>query len=293
MESAESVSVPASSWALLAVGVGAASTAAILVRYATDAEPLALSFWRCAGAAAALAPFSWGRLGGLGGPTARLPAYSGLFLALHFAAWITSLRLTTVAASSLLVSTTPIFVAVAAWLLWSERLPSRAWAGIGATVVGVALVGGGGLGGSSLLGNSLALAGGATAAGYAMTGRRARLAMGTLEYAVVAYAVAAAALLVACLATGAALWGYDAVTWASVAALVAGPQILGHTLINFALRDIDVVSVSISIMAEPVIATVLALLLLKEAPPPLVVPGGLLLLAGIYVVTTSQAAARA
>lgn len=288
----ESVSVPSSSWALLAVGVGAASTAAILVRYATDAEPLALSFWRCAAAAVALAPFARRKLRGMGAP-ARLPAFSGLFLALHFAFWITSLRLTTVAASSLLVTTTPIFAALTAWVLWNERLPSRAWAGIGATVVGMALVGGGGLGGSSLVGNSLALAGGATAAGYAMTGRKARLAMGTLEYAVVAYTAAAAVLLIACLATGAALWGYDAVTWASVAGLVVGPQILGHTLINFALRDIDVVSVSISIMAEPVIATVLALLLLKEAPPPLVVPGGLLLLAGIYVVITSQAAARA
>jgi drug/metabolite transporter (DMT)-like permease len=292
VESAESVSAPSSSWALLAMGVTAASTAAILVRYATAAEPLALSFWRCAAAAVALAPFARRKLGGMGG-SARLPAYSGLFLALHFAFWITSLRLTTVAASSLLVSTTPIFAALAAWVLWRERLPWRVWAGIGATAVGVALVGGGGLGGSSLLGNLFALAGGATAAGYAMTGRRARLLMGTLEYAVVAYAAAAAALLVACLVTGAALWGYDAETWASVAGLVVGPQILGHTLINFALRDIDVVSVSISIMAEPVIATVLALLLLKETPPPLVVPGGLLLLAGIYVVTTAQAAARA
>ena len=288
----ESVSVPSSSWALLAMGVTAASTAAILVRYATGAEPLALSFWRCAAAAVALAPFARRKLGGMGG-SARLPAYSGLFLALHFAFWITSLRLTTVAASSLLVTTTPIFAALAGWVLWRERLPARVWAGIGATAVGVALVGGGGLGGSSLLGNLLALAGGATAAGYAMTGRRARLVMGTLEYAVIAYAAAAAALLVACLITGAALWGYDVETWASVAGLVVGPQILGHTLINFALRDIDVVSVSISIMAEPVIATVLALLLLKETPPPLVVPGGLLLLAGIYVVTTSQAAARA
>jgi drug/metabolite transporter (DMT)-like permease len=287
----ESASVPSTSWVLLAVGVGAASTAAILVRYATDAEPMALSFWRCAGAAAALAPVAGRRLRGMGG-AARVPAYSGLFLALHFATWITSLRLTTVAASSLLVSTTPIFVALGAWFLWDERLPSKAWAGVGATVVGVALVGGGGLGGSSLLGNSLALVGGAAAAGYAITGRRARLVMGTLEYAVVAYAAAAAALLVACLATGAALGGYDAPTWAGVAGLVVGPQLLGHTLINFALRDIDVVSVWIAVMAEPVIATVLALLLLNEVPPPLVLPGGLLLLAGIYVVLTSQAAAR-
>ncbi|MDQ3660918.1 MAG: DMT family transporter [Actinomycetota bacterium] len=286
----ESVSAPSSSWALLAVGVGAASTAAILVRYATDAEPMALSFWRCAAAAAALAPFAGRRLRGMG--SARVPAYSGLFLALHFATWITSLRLTTVAASSLLVSTTPIFVALGAWLLWGERLASKAWAGIAATVMGVALVGGGGLGGSSLEGNSLALVGGATAAGYAMTGRRARLAMGTLEYAVVAYAAAAAALLLTCLATGAALWGYDASTWAAVAGLVVGPQLLGHTLINFALGDIDVVSVWIAVMAEPVIATVLALLLLDEVPPPLVLPGGLLLLAGIYVVLTSQASAR-
>jgi drug/metabolite transporter (DMT)-like permease len=117
--------------------------------------------------------------------------------------------------------------------------------------------------------------------------------MGNLEYAVVAYLAAAAALLVACLWSGAALSGYDAPTWAGVAGLVAGPQLLGHTLINFALRDIDVVSVSVAIMVEPVIATVLALLLLGESPPALVLPGGALLLAGVYAVTTSQASAGA
>jgi drug/metabolite transporter (DMT)-like permease len=126
-----------------------------------------------------------------------------------------------------------------------------------------------------------------------MSGRRARLVMGNLEYTVVAYAAAAAALLIACAVSDAALWGYDAATWVAVAGLALGPQLLGHTLINFALRDIDVVSVSVSIMVEPVIATVLALLLLNESPPALVVPGGVLLLAGVYAVTTSQASVRA
>ena len=281
-----------SSWVLLAVGVTAASTAAILVRYATGAQPLALAFWRCLAGAAALAPFARKGLAGLGGRGARLPAVSGLFLALHFATWLTSLRLTTVAASTLLVSTTPIFVALGAWALWHERLRPRTWTGIGVTVAGVALVSGGSLQGSSLLGNLLALAGGATAGGYAMSGRRARLVMGNLEYTVVAYAAAAAALLVACLVSGVALWGYDAATWVAVAGLAVGPQLLGHTLINFSLRYIDVVSVSVSIMVEPVIATVLALLLLKESPPALVVPGGVLVLAGVYAVITSQASER-
>jgi drug/metabolite transporter (DMT)-like permease len=116
--------------------------------------------------------------------------------------------------------------------------------------------------------------------------------MGNLEYTVVAYAAAAAALLVACLVSDVALWSYDSATWVAVAGLALGPQLLGHTLINFSLRDIDVVSVSVSIMVEPVIATVLALLLLKESPPALVVPGGALLLAGVYAVITSQASAR-
>src|SRR5918992_1225570 len=275
------------SWALLATGVVAASFAAILVRYAPGAEPLAISFWRCAAGAAALLPFAR-RLPGSRPAELRLPALSGVFLALHFATWITSLRLTTVAASVLLVSTTPVFVALAARALWGESLRHRGWIGIGLTLMGSALVAGGDLGGSSLAGNALALAGGASIAGYVLAGRKARRSMGIVEYAVVAYACSSALLGAACLVAGVPLAPYGSSTWLALAGLVVGPQLLGHTVINFVLRDIDATTVSVVVMAEPLIATALAYALLDEVPPALALPGGALLLAGIYLVSTSS-----
>jgi drug/metabolite transporter (DMT)-like permease len=272
------------SWALLATGVVAASLSAILVRYAPGAEPLAISFWRCAAGAAALLPFA--RRLPSAGAKLRLPALSGVFLALHFATWITSLRLTTVAASVLLVSTTPVFVALAAWALWGESVGRRGWVGIGLTLMGSALVAGGDLGGSSLAGNALALAGGAAIAGYVLAGRTARRSMGIVEYAVVTYASSAALLGAVCVAAGVPLAAYDAGTWLALAGLVVGPQLLGHTVINFVLRDIDATTVSVVVMAEPLIATTLAYVLLDEVPPALALPGGVVLLAGIYFVST-------
>ena len=272
------------SWVLLGVGVVSASVSAIVIRYATGAEPLAISFWRCAAGAAALLPFA--RHGALTRADLKLPALSGVFLALHFATWITSLRLTTVAASVLLVSTTPVFVALAARALWGHRLSRWGWGGIGLTLVGSALVAGGDFGGSSLAGNALALAGGASIAGYVLAGRRARRSLGVVEYAVVAYASSALILVAACAVSGASLGGYPPRTWLALAGLVLGPQLLGHTVINFVLRDIDATTVSVVVMAEPLIAIGLALVLLGEIPPPLAVPGGAVLLAGIYLVST-------
>lgn len=275
-------------WALLALGVGAASISAILVRYADGADPLAMSFWRCVAGAAALLPFATPglRRGGRAGLAA--PSVAGVFLALHFATWMTSVNLTTVAASVLLVSTTPVFVAVAARAVYKERIPSLAWAGILLATGGAAAVGGGSLGGSSLDGNLLAVAGAATAGGYVMAGQVARRTQGILEYAVVTYAVAGAFLLVVCVVKGVDLTGYPAGTWWAIAGLVAGPQLLGHTVINLVLSDIDATTVSVAIMAEPVIATALAWMLFDEVPTWLLYPGGVAILAGIYMVSTAR-----
>lgn len=275
-------------WALLALGVGAASISAILVRYADGADPLAMSFWRCVAGAAALLPFATRGLKKAGSSALRSPVVAGVFLMLHFATWMSSVNLTTVAASVLLVSTTPVFVAVAALFLYRERLPAIAWAGILLATGGAAVVGGGSLEGSSLDGNVLAVAGAATAGGYVMAGEAARRTLGILEYAVVTYAVAGVLLLVVCLVAGVDLGGYPAGTWWAIAGLVVGPQLLGHTVINLVLSDIDATTVSVTIMAEPVIATTLAYVLFDEVPTWLLYPGGVAILAGIYMVSTAR-----
>jgi drug/metabolite transporter (DMT)-like permease len=275
---------PALSWVLLGLGVVAASVSAILIRYADDAPALALSFWRCAVGAVVLAPFArFGRSGRAGLSAAAL---AGAFLAVHFATWISSVNLTTVALSVLLVSTTPVFAAGAAHVLFGERIGRRGWVGIAVALGGTALIAGVDLGGSSLVGNLLALAGGAAAAGYVMAGATARQELGIVEYAVVAYGVAALLLLPVCLIGRVELVGYGSTTWLALAGIVVFPQLLGHTVINLVLKDIDATTVSVTIMAEPVIATVLAFVLFDEVPGLLIYPGGAAILAGIYLVST-------
>jgi drug/metabolite transporter (DMT)-like permease len=215
-----------------------------------------------------------------------MPAIAGFFLALHFATWITSLDLTTIAASVLLVSTTPIFAAAAGRLLLGERIGRRGWIGIGLAFAGTALIVGTDVSGSDALGNLLALAGGAMAAGYVIAGREARRTLGILPYAVVTYAIAAVLLLPPTLIDGQDLFAYDAGTWVALAAIVIGPQLLGHTIINLVLDDLDATTVSISIMVEPIIASVLAFFLFSETPSALIYPGGLAILVGIYLAST-------
>ena len=278
---------------LLGAGVIAASTSAILIRYATEADALAISFWRCALGAISLAPFALRRLPTTGRGELVTSTIAGVFLAVHFATWIASLDLTTVAASVLLVSTTPVFVAAASWLLFRQRLTPVAWSGIALALVGTALIAGLDLGGTSFEGNVLALIGGAMAAGYVLAGETARRTLGILQYAVVAYTVAVLVLLPLCLVSGVEMVAYEASTWLAIGAIVAGPQLLGHTVINFVLADIDATTVAVAIMAEPVIATALAFVLFDEVPSALIYPGGAAILLGIYLVSSTARAPRA
>lgn len=284
---------PISPALLLVVGVMAASLSPILIRYASPqeggvAEPLAISFWRCFAGALVLLPFAIAARGSRDRTGIKASLIAGLFLAVHFATWITSLELTTVAASVLLVSTTPIFAALTARYLFKERLTGAVWAGVILSFVGSAVIGGGDFEGSSLSGDALALSGGAAAAGYVLAGQAARRTMGILDYAVIAYGLSAALLLVACVVGAVPLWGFPARTWWAIAGVVIGPQLLGHTLINFALKDIDATTVTVSFMAEPIIATFLAMVLFDEVPSALLYPGGVAILIGIYLVSTAR-----
>lgn len=278
-------------WSLLTLGVVVASTSAILIRYAEDADPFAISFWRCAAGAVMLVPFAARGFRRLDPAAVRSALASGAFLAAHFATWITSVRLTSVAASVLLVSTTPVFTAIAGRALFGDRLPKLTWGGIGLAIAGAGVVAGTDFTGSSNEGNFLAVAGAAGAAGYFMFGERARRNLSITEFAVIAYLAAALLLLPLVVIDGAALGGYEAPTWWAMAGMVLGPQLLGHTVINFVLKDIDATTVAVVVMAEPVIAGGLALLLFGERPSPTLYAGGAAILAGIYLVTAARRAA--
>jgi drug/metabolite transporter (DMT)-like permease len=281
--------------AWMAVGIAAISTSPILVRVAA-LPALALAFWRCLAGAALLAPFAR-RAGGPAGEAigradaARLLA-AGVFLAVHFALWNASLALTSVAASTTLVSCSPLFVGLGGRLL-GESPSRRAWLGIAIAVAGAAVIGLGDAGalqrgGRALLGDALAFAGSVAMAGYLLLGRVARRRLPVSTYAASVYGVAAAVLLPACLLTGAALGGYRAGSWLALAAVVAGPQLLGHTVFNGLLARVSATVVAVAILAEPVGATALAWWLLDELPAAAFWLGAPLVLAGVWLTVTGE-----
>jgi len=144
------------------------------------------------------------------------------------------------------------------------------------------------VGGRALLGDALAFAGSAAMAGYLLLGRVARRRLPVSTYAASVYGVAAAVLLPACLLTGAALGGYRAGSWLALAAVVAGPQLLGHTVFNGLLARVSATVVAVAILAEPVGATALAWLLLEELPAAAFWLGAPLVLAGVWLAVTGE-----
>ena len=269
----------------VATGVLAVSAAAIFIRLA-DAPALAVAFWRCALGVLVLLPVAAFRRERL--PKGRglwILALSGVALGAHFGFWISSLDYTSVAASVVLVAITPVFVAILAFLIFGERTSPLSFVGILIALAGSTVIASGGSAGSSAtLGNVLAVIGALTIAIHLLIGRSSRTGgLGVLPYSIVVYSAAALTLLPVVLLSGEKLWGYTGETWFWLWMITLGPQILGHTVFNWALRYVEAAVISGAVLAEPVIAALLAWLVLAEKPGVATVAGGAVVLAGLYL----------
>ncbi|HEX7239060.1 MAG TPA: DMT family transporter [Longimicrobiaceae bacterium] len=276
---------------VLLLSVLAISWAAPLVRF-SQAPALAVSFWRLAFSVLLIAGVltarrEWGALRRLGRRDLATAAVAGVLLAGHFATWIASIGLTSVAASVLLVDTAPVFVALLSAAFLRERPGGRQWAGIALAVAGAAWIGWGDFRGGSdpLRGDLLALAGAVLVAAYYVIGRSLRARLDLWPYVMVVYGCAALTLLVALPVAGVPFTGYAPTDWAVFAGLAAGPMMIGHTGQNWALRYLPAYVVNLSLLGEPVGATLIAWLLpaIAETPPPEALAGGALILLGIVL----------
>jgi drug/metabolite transporter (DMT)-like permease len=277
---------------LLGIAILAVSSSAVLISW-IGASALALSFWRTFGGAVLLAPAARASGERPARATWLLLVASGAALAIHFATWLASLRMTSVAASVTLVATAPVFVALYRRLT-GERVPGRQWVAIGLALVGVAIIAAGdaGAGGTSLdsealAGDGWALVGAVAMATYLLVGERLRRDLSTPAYAARTYAVAAAALAFAALVAGIDLVGYDGRTWLAIGAMVLGPQLAGHTVLNHLLARVGSVVVSLSLLAEPIGAAALTWLIFADVPPLAVWVGGPVVLSGLALVLTT------
>jgi len=281
----------------LVVAICAISSGAILVRLSTE-PPAVAAFYRVLFTTLPLLPVAvWNYRDDFRQITIRdlgFATLAGLALAVHFASWFESLAWTSVAASVTLVQSQPVFVAVGAWLLLRERVTSRMVLGIGIAVVGIAtmslgdLLGGVLVGPDPLYGNALALLGAVMAAGYVLAGRSLRQRVALVPYVVVVYSVCTLAVLAVVLTQGYPLSGYPPREWLIFAGLALGPGLFGHTVINWALAHLESSVVSVSLLGEPIGATLLALVVLAEVPTQFTVIGGVIVLVGIYYTASDR-----
>lgn len=292
------------------LGVMAVSTAAPMIRFAQQQAPsLTIAAFRLGIATLILAPWVLSRnrveIHGIQQKQRYMLILSGLLLALHFSSWIQSLSMTTVTSSVVMVSTSPLWVALLSPLFLREKIVLAAWFGLMLALVGGIVVA---LNQSCVLAGSrfacepfvemasgrefggmlLALFGAFCAAGYLMIGRRYRSNLSLPSYTFIVYGSAAVFLWTAVILSKSPVAGFSAQTYAWCIALGLVPQLIGHSTLNWSLKYLSAAFVSVALLGEPIGSSLLALIFLNEAPGFLEVAGSLLILFGIVVTSIQE-----
>lgn len=279
-------------YSVLSAGVLCVSTGSIFARIA-DASPLVISAYRVGLAGVLLLPFavalSKDEFKRLHLNDWLLGSIAGFFLALHFYTWISSLELTTVAASVVLVTTNPVWVGILSWIM-GERTNYLTVAGIGLSFCGAVIIGWGDFlsGSHSILGDILALAGALCMTSYIMLGRTLRRKVSLLPYVTICYCSAGLFLWIAVFFTGSEFTGFSASTWTVFPAMAIVPQILGHSSCNWALRYATAPMVAVSLLGEPVLSSVLAWVILDEYITLPTFAGAAVIMSGIFLASRGE-----
>ncbi|HHY40186.1 MAG TPA: DMT family transporter [Syntrophaceticus sp.] len=265
------------------------SLSSIFVRLST-AHPMMIAFYRMALSALFLAPFALNRNGrkelqGMNSSDIIAAITAGLFLAAHFTVWNTSLEYTSVASSTVLVTMQPLFVVTLGYIFLKEKISTKSMAGAALALTGSILVGAADfqIGGKALLGDILAFSGAFFIAVYFLIGRQLRMKLSLFPYVFFVYGTAAGFLLIANLLVRIPFYPYPPLDWLWFIALTIIPTIGGHTVYNWALRYVKTIVVSVSILGEPVGATILAFLIFREMPGSLQLLGDLIIITGLYI----------
>ena len=218
---------------------------------------------------------------------------SGFFLALHFASWFISLSYISVAASVTVVDSAPLFVVIGGYLFLKEKINKLQGLGIIISIFGGIIIGLSDNSGSIIqnfdpfLGNFLALIGAITVSGYLLIGRSVRQNVGNFAYMSWVYGFSTIFLFIFALLLNpqelinSFLFNIEIKNYLFFVLLAIGPSILGHTFYNFAIKDIKAAVVSIVMLGEPIITSLLAILILNEIPTPMIIFGGSIVLTGV------------
>ena len=302
---------PVPPFVAIMIGILAVSTASIFIRFAQrEVASLVIAAWRLTIASLILVPIAASthkrELMGLSRGDLFLALLSGVFLALHFATWITSLEYTTVASSVVLVSTIPLWVALLSPFTIKEPIRLAVIIGLifallGGVVVGISdtcTITAGKFScpsladfmrGQAFLGDILAVCGAIAGAGYLLIGRKLRVKVSLISYISLVYGMAATVLIIIMLSAGLNPVGYSPQIYLWLVLLAIIPQLIGHSTFNWALGYLSAAFVSITLLGEPIGSTILAYIVLQEKPSLIKLIGGGLILVGIYFASRSEA----
>ena len=256
---------------------------------ATAAPVLAIAFWRCFIGSGLTGIWVLVRerrqLAALGKREIKLIVFAGILLGLHFVTWIPSLAFTSVAASTALVATQPIWAAFIARAR-GIQIPRAAWVGIFIALAGVVFLTGVDVQMDTrhLIGDLLALAGAVFAAAYVSVAEQVRQSVSTGTMTFIVYGVSAVTVLPLVAIFQQELFGFSAQAWIYILAITLGAQLLGHTLINKVLANSSATFVSMAILFEMPGAAIVAAIWLGQAPPVAIYPAAALILLGIVIV---------
>ena len=278
----------------LAVGILSLGFSALFVRWANVPGPV-MGVYRLGIASLVMAPlFLWKQRGR---PRftrwmITLPLLGGLLTALDHAFWNTSVLYTTAANAALFGNTAPLWVALAAWLFFKERLKAKFWSGLALTLAGAAIV----LGSDFLLhpnlglGDLIALTAALFYGGYLLVTQLGREHLDTLSYVWLVSASSALILLAVSLGMGMRLTGYPPQTYLAFLGAALVSQVLGYLSVAYALGHLPASMVSPTLIGQPVVTALLSIPFLGEMMLPAQWIGGVGVLAGIYLVHNSRQA---
>jgi len=278
---------------VLGIGLIAISFASIFIKLC-DAPSLVIAAYRLTIASAFYIGFTRIRYGQIlsvySKPQLKIVLLSGIFLTIHFATWITSLKLTSVASSVVLVQSAPIFVAIGSFIFLREKPSKLTLLGILIALIGSIIISAidFSLDKNSFIGNMLAVAGAIGAAGYLLAGRKLRSSIDTFRYVTVVYSVTAIWLLLIVLVSGNSFVGYTSKTYLLLFAIAMIPQVIGHTTINWALKYFSATAMAVIILGEPIGASILALIILGENLSILKIVGGVIILMGVLITLRAE-----
>ncbi len=273
----------------LPLAIFAASFAAIFIRF-SDVHPISVAFYRMLFSSLMLlffVPSYIEEIKSLSKKEWIIIITTGFFLAVHFAAWISSLEYTTVASSVILVSAHPLIVAwIGGWYL-GEKTPPKVYLGIVIALSGVTLMAYSDYSISewAFFGDMLAILGMLAMAGYLLRGRKVRQDISLITYAFLVYLTSTIFLGFFSFGFTSPFTIYPIREYIIFISLALIPTMFGHTVYNWALKYVRARLVSISLLGEPIGSSLLAFFILDEIPPRLSILGGVITLFGIYLCT--------